>query len=233
MPYFHGGVPFTSLPLEEQVTNTLMAMLAAWSVLLLLWSVFSLGMLALPFIDPGLWPDFYGSPRGLTSLRGFWGQYWCAAAFNRRLTTSANSLLRHPVFRHAFTGPPLALLDIMGLNPRGSSERLFVLVSAFALSGALHAYAQYIMSGGGELAALFFLAQPMLLAVEQGASFVSRRLKLSPPRRLKNAFGLLWTTVALGATATLFIDDFVQGGMFKVDPVPYSLVRPLLKFLQS
>lgn len=72
--------------------------------------------------EPREWPLLYGNPLNAYSIRRFWGSFW------HRLGTESQLRYGRLVSR-----------EVLGLQPRGASEKTFLAFWVFTISGVVHA----------------------------------------------------------------------------------------------
>ncbi|OCL06743.1 hypothetical protein AOQ84DRAFT_296414 [Glonium stellatum] len=166
--------------------------------------------------EPWMYPDTWGSYAHVLDrgLAGWWAGWW------------------HQTFRFAFAEPARKLIRLAGLGPRSLPAQFLQLLTAFALSGFLHACASYTQPGPtrpfrGPLC--FFLLQALAVAAETllVRSLKDSRLLRSLPRWLGRLIRLLYVHVWFYHTAPLLADDFARGGLWLYEPVPISPLRAL------
>lgn len=146
-------------------------------------------------------------------LSGWWGAWW------------------HQIFRRMVTAPADAILGAYQV-PRGSttarSMRIFV---AFFFSGIIHACASYGMLGitPAIRSFLFFALQPMGIAIQVACSWAVVRLdkQSSVPKLVCQVANVAFTTIWLIKTYPLVADDYARGGLWLIEPFPFSMLESL------
>jgi hypothetical protein len=145
-------------------------------------------------------------------LAGCWSEWW------------------HQLFRFGFTSTANFLLSLLPkrLAARPSIRRIVTTVTAFSLSGLIHAcgsYTQFAETRPLNTFAFFFLQAVGVIIQTQLARFITARYNFSrPTRRAANVvFALGW----LFLTGSLAADDFSKGGIWLTEPVPVSPLRAL------
>ncbi|KAF2796325.1 hypothetical protein K505DRAFT_323421 [Melanomma pulvis-pyrius CBS 109.77] len=171
-----------------------------------------LGARAEAWIYPETWGSYYiVLDRGLA---GWWSGWW------------------HQTFRFAFEQPSRKLIEILGMNRKSPMAKLLQLLTAFGLSGILHACGSYTCHGitrpfMGPLR--FFLLQAIAIFVEALLSQrlrktgIQRHIPKCAMRTITFAYVHLW----FYHTAPLLCDDFAKGGVWLFEPIPISLFRGL------
>lgn len=148
-------------------------------------------------------------------LNGLWGKSW------------------HQMFRIGFSESSVPILKYFNVKPRSQLERTIQLLVAFGLSGSIHGTASYttfsILPSKPYMPILFFILQAVGITLQTVvADFITKTLKITPPRivrRITNtAFVLVWGYF----TGPLLADDFARCGIWLFEPLPVSFVRPLM-----
>lgn len=167
-----------------------------------------------------MYPDTFGSFSAVLDkgLAGWWGSWW------------------HQTFRFAFEAPSKRLIARLGLSPRALPAKMIQLLTAFVLSGCLHAAGSYTQSGhtyplSGPFAffvlqAFGIVAQTLLVRALRGAGVVAASREQTP-RWLRRAGNFVFVHVWFYFTAPLLADDFARGGIWLFQPVPLSPLRAL------
>ncbi|KAI5854713.1 hypothetical protein BZA05DRAFT_466843 [Tricharina praecox] len=161
------------------------------------------------WLAPEAWPDAFGSWRDGdfgAGVRGWWGRGW------------------HGLFRCAFTAPAGWLVQELRLAPSGGVAALLYATVPFAASAALHFAGCWTQSNGGFGAARFFLLQPLGILLEAAVARGWRRVGGHVPW-LEKASPYVWTTVWMCVTSTSFFEDYRWGGVWTVEPIPFSVIR--------
>ncbi|KAF2819117.1 hypothetical protein CC86DRAFT_450157 [Ophiobolus disseminans] len=231
-PYFWGLVsrpppaylPFALFSSSPILTHTFHLALSMLAVKTALQTIFSLGPL---FFSGLLSPSLIGAraehwmypetwaPYSVVldkGLAGWWGSWW------------------HQTFRFAFQEPSRKVLELLGKDKRSAVAKAGQLVTAFGLSGIVHACGSYTCAGDtrpvrGPIA--FFMAQALGIFAEVLGSQALRGVGTKVPRTAKQAFTFMYVHVWFYFTAHLLCDDFARGGVWLFEPVPVSLFRGL------
>lgn len=97
----------------------------------------------------------------------------------------------------------------------------------FAISGGLHFAGCYTQSGGGWGSVRFFLLQPVGILLERIFLHIYRRFVPASMRSavLETALPYLWTLAWFTAVSPSFFDEYRHGGVWAVEPVPFSVFR--------
>lgn len=239
-PYFWGLVdhtpsPSSHLPLtlyfllhhhHPRITHIYHLLLSMLAVKTALETIFTLGPLAscilptpyrhtartLPFLYPTPWGPF--STVLDHGLAGWWSNWW------------------HQTFRFALDQPSRVLREHWDLHKHSLRSRLLQLVTAFTVSGILHATASSTISGPSRpwsASFAFFAVQAPAILLEGcvrralESCGVGRRV----PRWGKRVLTLIYVHVWFYSTAHLLCDDFARGGIWLFEPVPVSVFRGL------
>ncbi|KAF5966410.1 hypothetical protein FCOIX_12540 [Fusarium coicis] len=142
-------------------------------------------------------------------LAGWWGAFW------------------HQTFRLQFLAPAKFLVD-HGYLQRGTLRaQIFTMSLSFIQSGLLHA--------GGSLSSmpttkswrspLFFALQPPGIILQLILLQTWDKHFPNFPRRLRQAFNMVFTLGWLCLTAFFFTDDISSSGIWLLEPVPISPLR--------
>ncbi|RHZ44405.1 wax synthase family protein [Aspergillus thermomutatus] len=169
-----------------------------------------------PLDAPWLYSDPFGPFLGPVldhGLAGCWSQWW------------------HQLFRFGFASTAKFLLSLLPkrLAARPSIRRTVTTVTAFSLSGLIHACGSYTQLAETRPRtgpfAFFFLQGVGVIIQTQLAQLVNSRHRFSrPTRRAANAvFVVGW----LFLTGRLIADDFARGGIWLTEPLPVSPLRGL------
>lgn len=167
--------------------------------------------------EPWMYPDTWG-PYSMVldhGLAAWWGGWW------------------HQTFRYAFEQPGRKLVQLLGLKPKSPSAKLIQLVTAFGLSGFLHACGSYTCAGStrpllGPMR--FFLLQAFGCFIEAiliQPLLKSSRIEQNVPRWLMRAITFSYVHLWFYHTASLICDDFAKGGIWLFEPIPISPLRGL------
>jgi hypothetical protein len=234
-PYFHGSAtlsspsPWPFLTDSATLTYLVRLLISLAGVLSALTFIFSLSPLLFPLLppsvtlaplhEPALYPPYWGPFCASVldkGLPGFWGKWW------------------HQMFRFGISEPSRYLISTFGLQSRSPSARIISVLTAFALSGSIHAIGSYTsflssrpLSGPFAffmLQGLGVLAQSTFLKLVSANICETHRLP-SWLRRLGNGlFVLTWLLL----TGPLLANDFARCGVWLFEPLPVSLFRGLL-----
>jgi hypothetical protein len=226
-PYFWGFIESPApeyLPLwvsSVDVLRTYRALLSFAGIWTAIYLIFSLGTLVLrDTLGPTLlgvhgehwmYPSGYGSVYAVLDrgLVGFWGSWW------------------HQIFRFAFVSPGHWILRRLDLAQGSGTARWITFITAFILSGVVHASGTYTLwqtaSPLGPL--FFFLLQPVGLAlqglIERSGSVLRLPIPFSRLLRVTLLISWFWLTFPLLA------DGLAGGGMWLFEPLPVSILRGL------
>lgn len=173
-----------------------------------------------PLLEPWLYPSqWYPLTTSVlhTGLAGFWGKFW------------------HQMFRYGISQPSRVLLRRLDLDPSGNGARVIQLLTAFALSGSIHAAGSFTAFSlvqthpvSGSL--LFFLlqalgvfAQTLVVRVLHSQILWTKSL----PRVMGQTANAVATLGFLYFTGPLLANDFARSGIWLFEPVPISILRGL------
>ncbi|KAI5781529.1 membrane bound O-acyl transferase family-domain-containing protein [Geopyxis carbonaria] len=150
------------------------------------------------FVAVGTWqpaecPPLYGDVQEAYSIRRFWSVVW------------------HQSLRRRSQVPARALVRALGLPPRHPAALGIRVVLAFLLAGVLHGLPLWMASGveGGQM--LYFLLQPVGIAVEAVVERVTRGWGLS--ETVRRNVGRVWVLVWFGCTNVIFVNGFFEAGL--------------------
>ena len=233
-PYFLGLAPLTTpspyaiLQPHPTLTRLLRLILALSSTHIVLALIFTLSPIIFPLIPqqltgiplrhPAMYPPLFSplfSTISHSGLAGFWGKCW------------------HQMFRFGISQPGLHVTKRYDLPPKGDLARAVQVVTAFFLSGCIHASASYTsFPPNGSVSKplsgplTFFLLQAVGVLLQ---SWIARMVETKSfpemVRKVANAsYVLLW----LYFTGPLLADDFARAGVWLFEPVPVSFVRGLM-----
>ena len=159
-----------------------------------------------PFIEPVL--D--------NGLAGCWGRWW------------------HQLFRYGFVATARWILCLLpsSLGKDSRVKRITYVVVAFALSGIVHAsgsFTQFIPTRPLSGPLLFFLSQGVAIVVEN--IFKTVLFPLLPlaatPRWLRRTANAVFVFCWLLYSGAFIADDFARGGLWLMEPLPFSPLRGL------
>lgn len=165
--------------------------------------------------DPALYPPCFGSIRYIATkgLSGFWGGTW------------------HQLFRLPFesAGEFLARCLGAGWERHTRKGKALRLITAFMLSGILHALASFTAlppTKPFSEAFLFFAIQPVgILAQRAIADLIRRGWREEIPSWAREAASAGYVFVWLWVTGPLLARDFGRGGVWLFEPLPLSFAR--------
>ncbi len=230
-PYFLGLAPLTSpspyalLQPYPTLTRFLRLILALSSTHIVLALIFTLSPLLFPLLPQdftrvplhhaSMYPPLFSplfSTISHSGLAGFWGKCW------------------HQMFRFGISQPGIYITKQLNLPPKGDVARAVQVLTAFFLSGCIHASASYTSfppNGNvsrpvsGPLA--FFLLQAVGVLLQRWlARIVKNNSFPESMRKVGNAgYVILW----LYFTGPLLADDFARAGVWLFEPLPVSIVR--------
>lgn len=231
-PYFWGLIarpppayfPF-SLLAQPWMIHTYRLFLSMIAVKYALQTIFSLAPLVFAGIfgsyigarsEPWIYPETWGPftivlDRGLA---GWWSSWW------------------HQTFRFAFEQPSLRICEYLGLDRRSMPAKAIQLLTAFGLSGVLHACGTYTAAGPTHPVAnsiAFFMLQAFGIFLEV---LISTALRQTGVQKYVPVWAMrTWTFVYVHVwfynTAHLLCNDFALGGVWLFEPIPVSLFRGL------
>lgn len=233
--YFHGSTslsspsPWPFLTGHHTLTWSVRLVLSLSGILSALTFIFSLSPLVFPLLpqsitlaplrEPALYPPYWGAIGSSVldnGLPGLWGKWW------------------HQMLRFGVSEPSRYLISALGRPPRALSSRIISVLTAFAISGFIHACASYTaflpsQPVSGPLAffmlqGLGVLAQPALLKFLSATIYSTDKLPCWLRRCGNGLFVMGW----LFLTGPLLANDFARCGVWLFEPVPVSLWRALL-----
>lgn len=192
-----------------------------------LWEIFKLGPIFFTGILGPKWigtrgeawmnpPDMFGSFRCVVDhgLAGWWGGWW------------------HQTFRVAFNMHSRWILARLGIDGRSEKGKMIAMLTAFVLSGCLHACGSYTQLG--ETRPLmgpmrFFLLQPcgILFQMWSIRQFDNFGLQSRSPILIRQLTNFIFVHVWFYYTGPLLVDDFARGGVWLYEPVAISPLRAL------
>ena len=233
-PYFTTGNPNASPPTYLPVfvvSSTLLmkmyrmclSLLAVYTPLMTIFSLnplFNIGLLGSSILglrtDLWYYPKIFGSPTMVyrKGLAGFWGGWW------------------HQMFRSAFDAAGNWVGDdLLGWSKKERKGQFLRTVVAFSCSGFLHACGSYTLPGKthpmrGPFS--FFALQIIGVSGQRAAAIwfgkvIGTRDKV--PRWARGVGNVLFVVTWLFCTAPLFGDDVASGGIWLMEPVPYSIIE--------
>ncbi|KAL5614406.1 hypothetical protein BROUX41_004512 [Berkeleyomyces rouxiae] len=159
--------------------------------------------------EPWMYCSIFGPVSSIweTGLTGLWGIFW------------------HQTFRAPFMAPVRYIWGHGRGRFPGKKAALFV--SAFLGSGLMHSGASFTSMPVTDYIRplLFFLAQAGGIGVQKILSKALRPLGL--PKWLRRMGNVLFVLVWLYGSAPLLGDDFAAGGVWMLEPSPYSVLRAM------
>ena len=192
-----------------------------------LWEIFKLGPTFFAGVLGPTWigirgeawmnpPDMFGSFRCVLDhgLAGWWGGWW------------------HQTFRVAFNAHSRRLLQWLGINARSEKGKIIAMLTAFFLSGCLHACASYTQLG--ETRPLmgpmrFFMLQPCGILFQMWSTRQLTNLGVAErsPKFLRQLINFIYVHMWFYFTGPMLVDDFAKGGVWLYEPVAISPLRGL------
>lgn len=171
--------------------------------------------------SPHAWPAYFGSPVAILKhgVRGFWGSFW------------------HQTMRWTTSGPGYAIADGLGLQHGGLLRYAILSVSAFGLSGIVHAglvppEPRYTRDSVQQIRlkmAGFFWAQAIAACIEAGVGRVvtasTGPWRTGSRLRIRMLLNLSWTICWFSLSLPLLTDAARQLGSWQPWPLPLSLWR--------
>ncbi|KAL8642019.1 MAG: hypothetical protein Q9228_001252 [Teloschistes exilis] len=157
-----------------------------------------------PWAHAPAFGDF--SAIGSHGLRGFWGSWW------------------HQFFRLTLDSPASAVARLLTGDESGRTARTVRMVTAFLISGALHACASLTLWGPSQPSHTFyfFALQPVGILTQAALAIPS----LSPPMLCTVAnFG--FTAYWLLVTSPLLVGDYASGALWMTEAIPFSILALL------
>lgn len=231
-PYFWAlfdRPPPSYLPICLQQSGVFLRTYRSFATMAIVWfalqTVFALGPLFFVGVlgpkligvrgEPWFYPDHYGNysivfDRGLA---GWWGSWW------------------HQTFRYGFESGGKWLCDCLSLDKKSKKGRAVQVITAFTLSGCLHAAGSYSMLGDtwplGSF--LFFFFQSFGLMAELILKSTLKGIGVTniTPSRVQQAINFICVHVWFYYTAHLLTDDWARGGIWLAQPLPFSIFRGL------
>ncbi|KAL9585942.1 MAG: hypothetical protein Q9212_001207, partial [Teloschistes hypoglaucus] len=198
----------TLLPKLEQVSRLVAAFLVIYLAIQVLSTL--VYILFLHVLGPSM-TSAWGHPWAYTpafgdfsaigshGLRGFWGSWW------------------HQFFRLTFDPPATAVARLLTGDENGRTARRVRMVTAFLLSGALHACASLTLWGPSQPSRTFyfFALQPVGIFIQTALAMPS----LSPPV-LGKAVNFGFTVYWLLVTSPLLVGDYANGALWMTEAMP-------------
>jgi len=167
------------------------------------------------WLTPEAWPDAFGhwlSGNYGGGIKGWWGKGW------------------HGLFRSVFTAPVHSVISSLHLDSKGITATALMLTIPFCMSAILHFSGCWTQSSGGWGAARFFLVQPLGIVFETIMAMGYRRLLRPENRSVWLSRGetvavYLWAVVWFVVTSESFFEEYRWGGLWVVEPIPFSFWR--------
>lgn len=231
-PYFWGMLtrpqpsyfPFTLLT-QPWMVHTYRLFLSMIAVAYALETIFSLAPLVFVGIfgryigsrsEPWIYPETWGSYKNVLDkgLAGWWSSWW------------------HQTFRFAFEQPSLRICEYFNLNRRSVPAKAIQLLTAFGLSGVLHACGTYTAAGPAHPISnsfAFFMLQALGIFLEVVGSSLLRKTGIQKymPQWAMRTWTFVYVHFWFYHTAHLLCDDFSLGGVWLFEPIPISPFRGL------
>lgn len=235
-PYFSTGNLDASPPgylptsiissaLLTRIYRMFLSLLAVYVPLFTIFSLnplFHIGLLGRNILglraDLWYYPTIFGSLTMVyrKGLAGFWGGWW------------------HQMFRSAFDAAGNWVGDdLLGWSKKGRKGQFLRIVVAFASSGFLHACGSYTLPGKTRPMRgpfFFFALQIIGVAGQRAAAVLFGKAiggRNNAPQWVRGAGNVMFVTTWLLCTAPLFGNDVASGGIWLMEPVPYSVIWAL------
>ncbi|KAI4199500.1 MAG: hypothetical protein LQ350_004566 [Teloschistes chrysophthalmus] len=143
---------------------------------------------------------------GSHGLRGFWGSWW------------------HQFFRLTLDPPASAVARLLTGDDSGRTARTVRMITAFLLSGALHACASLTLWGPSkpQNTFYFFALQPVGILIQAAFAMPS----VSPPM-LGKVVNFGFTVYWLLVTSPLLVGDYANGALWMTEAMPFSILAVL------
>ncbi|KAJ5317957.1 hypothetical protein PENANT_c004G09584 [Penicillium antarcticum] len=174
---------------------------------------------AAPLGAPWVYADTFGpflEPICDHGLAGCWGRWW------------------HQLFRFGFTATAHWILSFLPVKLSSNSQvrRVTFTVVAFSVSGFVHAcgsFTQFTETKPASGPFLFFSLQSVGILGEQlfKRSIYPMLPLAHTPRWLRRTANLVFVFCWLFYSGIFVADDFARGGLWLMEPVPFSLLRGL------
>ncbi|KAL9048359.1 MAG: hypothetical protein Q9162_007764 [Coniocarpon cinnabarinum] len=165
--------------------------------------------------EPWLYPDHYGSYTVVfdKGLAGWWGGWW------------------HQSFRCGFLAASDWILSICNIPEHTVSARSISVLTAFFISGLIHAAGSLTLVGETQPWAptAFFMIQPVGIIAEISWRRLLARygLRHRIPAWLGYLANFVWVHLWFWYTAPMFVDDMAKGGLWLGQMLPMSPARAL------
>ncbi|KAJ5462876.1 hypothetical protein N7475_007820 [Penicillium sp. IBT 31633x] len=174
---------------------------------------------AAPLGAPWLYADTFGpflTPILDQGLAGCWGRWW------------------HQVFRQGFMVSARWILSLLptSLASNRQVRRAAYLMVAFCLSGFVHACGSYTQLAHTHPVSgtfLYFALQGVAIMAEQvfKTSILPKLPLAGTPRWLRRTANFVFVLFWLIASGGLIADEFSRGGLWLMEPIPFSPLRGL------
>ncbi|KAF8249400.1 hypothetical protein K440DRAFT_622054 [Wilcoxina mikolae CBS 423.85] len=164
---------------------------------------------------PENWPPLFGGIREGWSLQQLWGRVW------------------HQMLRNSLVPWGKAAYKLLGLEEGSAAATAVMFTVGFGMSATGHALAIWIVDhrlGGG--AAAFFLMQGVGIGVENLVCWLYGKIRGEVGEKWwGKVVGFIWVVIWVTWTTPWQGNEFVEIGLFKNDPVPWSPIRSALALL--
>jgi hypothetical protein len=205
-----------SRSIRQQLQDMAANGVSAWGYIEMQYLLLS-SVLVVAGSPPENWPPLFGGIREAWSLQQLWGRVW------------------HQMLRNSLIPWGKAAYRFLGLEKGSAAATAVMLVIGFGTSAAGHALAIWTVdhkSGGG--AAAFFLMQGVGIGMELVVCWIYGRIRGEvgeKEKRWGKVIGFVWVMIWVTWTTPLQGNEFVEIGLFKTDPVPWSPIRSTLALL--
>lgn len=166
--------------------------------------------------EPWIYPETWGSFSIVLDkgLAGWWSSWW------------------HQTFRFAFEQPSLWIAGFFNLDRRSVPAKGIQLVTAFGLSGVLHACGTYTAAGPTHPISnsfAFFMMQALGIFLEVVISSFLRKTGIQKhmPQWAMRTWTFVYVHFWFYHTGHLLCNDFALGGVWLFEPIPISVFRGL------
>lgn len=190
------------------LTGWLLDSVACWCVVV--WSFNTIGAanaagaavtVLLGVCEPWAWPPVFGDLGTAWSVRQAWGTTY------------------HQQMRRTFQQPGIRLARLLGFKKGSFSSRYLQLYSAFFISFATHWFQSYTVSRSDQGEFAFFMAQPVVISIEDFVAWVWKR-SVAPKQRRRRSLawlelyaGYVWTIAAFTITVRPIMRGWTDTGM--------------------
>lgn len=163
--------------------------------------------------EPYYYPTTWGSVTNILDkgLNGLWGSWW------------------HQIFRFAFAAPTDYLITNGYVKAKDPAARIFALVFAFGISGALHMGGSHSQFPHTKIwhPVVFFSLQALGVMIQSSFCSAFHSQINTLPKWLRRTGNGLYTFLWFHKTGPWLSDDFARGGVWLYEPIPISLLRGL------